>query len=215
MIITVMLVVTAVISYCLGCINGAIITSVKFFHKDIRSCGSGNAGLANFYRNFGVKGLLMVAGIDIAKGIIAAMLGGWLLGLVSDYAVIGKLFAAFCMVLGHVYPVFYEFRGGKGILGGVAAVFWVDWRVGIICMVVFLIALIFSRYMSLGSILGSVAFPVSLVAFGYPWLAVVLALMSVAVMLLRHIENIKRIIARTEPVFEIKKNVTHKLDEDF
>ncbi|NCC68907.1 MAG: glycerol-3-phosphate acyltransferase [Clostridia bacterium] len=215
MIITVMLVVTAVISYCLGCINGAIITSVKFFHKDIRSCGSGNAGLANFYRNFGVKGLLMVAGIDIAKGIIAAMLGGWLLGLVSDYAVIGKLFAAFCMVLGHVYPVFYEFRGGKGILGGVAAVFWVDWRVGIICMVVFLIALIFSRYISLGSILGSVAFPVSLVAFGYPWLAVVLALMSVAVMLLRHIENIKRIIARTEPVFEIKKNVTHKLDEDF
>jgi glycerol-3-phosphate acyltransferase PlsY len=67
MIITVMLVVIAAIAYCLGCINGAIITSTKYFHKDIRRVGSGNAGLANFYRNFGVKGLAMVAGIDIIK----------------------------------------------------------------------------------------------------------------------------------------------------
>ena len=215
MIMTVMLVVIAVVSYCLGCINGAIISSVKFFHKDIRSIGSGNAGLANFYRNFGVKGLLMVAGIDFAKGVLAAMLGGWLLGLVGDYAVIGQLFATFCMVLGHVYPVFYGFHGGKGILCGVSAVFWVDWRAGIICLVVFAIALLFSRYISLGSILGAASFPVSLVAFGYPWLAVVLGLMSVAVMLFRHVENIKRIIAHTEPAFEIKKDVTHKLDEDF
>lgn len=215
MIVTVMLVVIAVLSYCLGCINGAIITSVRFFHKDIRSFGSGNAGLANFYRNFGVKGILLVAGIDLAKGLLAAMLGGWLLGLVGDYAVIGKLFAAFCLVLGHVYPIFYGFRGGKGILCGVAAVFWVDWRAGIICLAVFLIALIFSRFISLGSVLGAASFPISLVAFGYPWLAVVLGLMSIAVMIIRHIENIKRIITRTEPVFEIKKDVTHKLDEDF
>lgn len=215
MIITVMLILIAGIAYCLGCVNGAIITSTRYFHKDIRRVGSGNAGLANFYRNFGVKGLAMVAGIDIVKGVIATLLGGWLLGLTGDYAVVGKLFAIFCMVLGHVYPVFYGFRGGKGILCGVAGVFVVDWRMGVVCLIVFLIAVIFSRYISLGSVLGAVSFPISMMAWGYPWLDVLLALISVLVMLFRHWENILRMIRHTEPKFEFKKNITHKLDEDF
>ncbi|HBD85906.1 MAG TPA: hypothetical protein DC001_00600 [Clostridiales bacterium] len=215
MIITIMLVIIAVIAYCLGCINGAIITSTKIFHKDIRQFGSGNAGLANFYRNFGVKGLAMVAGIDIAKGLAAAMIGGWLLGITGDHAVIGKLFATFCMVLGHIYPAFYEFRGGKGILGGIAAVFWIDWRIGFICVIVFVIAVAFSRHISLGSILGCASFPISMMVFEYSWLAVVLALLSTSIMLIRHIENMKRILNHTEPIFEFKKNIIHKLDKDF
>ena len=215
MIITIMLVIIAVIAYCLGCINGAIITSTKIFHKDIRQFGSGNAGLSNFYRNFGVKGLAMVAGIDIAKGLAAAMIGGWLLGITGDHAVIGKLFATFCMVLGHIYPAFYEFRGGKGILGGIAAVFWIDWRIGFICVIVFVIAVAFSRHISLGSILGCASFPISMMVFEYSWLAVVLALLSTSIMLIRHIENMKRILNHTEPIFEFKKNIIHKLDKDF
>lgn len=215
MIISVLLIVIAAITYCIGCINGAIVTSRRYFHKDIRGFGSGNAGLANFYRNFGVKGLAMVAGIDIAKGLVATLIGGWLLGLAGDYAEIGMLFAIFCMVLGHVYPVFYGFRGGKGILCGVAGAFCVDWRIGIICVVVFLITVIFTRYVSLGSVLGACAFPIALLAMGCSGLAFLLAVLSVAIMLLRHVENIKRIIGHTEPKFEFKKDITHKLDEDF
>ncbi len=157
----------------------------------------------------------MVAGIDIAKGLAAAMIGGWLLGITGDHAVIGKLFATFCMVLGHIYPAFYEFRGGKGILGGIAAVFWIDWRIGFICVIVFVIAVAFSRHISLGSILGCASFPISMMVFEYSWLAVVLALLSTSIMLIRHIENMKRILNHTEPIFEFKKNIIHKLDKDF
>jgi glycerol-3-phosphate acyltransferase PlsY len=215
MIITVMLIFIAIISYFLGCFNGAIITSKRYFRKDIRNVGSGNAGLANFYRNFGVTGMLMVVGIDVIKGVIAVTLGGWLLGFTGDYAVIGKLFATFCMVLGHVYPVYYGFHGGKGILSGVAAAFCVDWRTGLVCLIVFLIAVIFSRYISLGSILGAASFPIGVLACGYSGLAVILALLSVAIMLFKHIENMRRILAHTEPKFEFKKDITRKFDEDF
>lgn len=215
MTITLLLIVIAAVSYGLGSINGAIITSRYVFHKDIRDMGSGNAGLTNFYRNFGGRGLATVAGIDILKGVLAAVLGGLILGFTGDgNAVIGKLFATFCVVLGHAFPAYYGFRGGKGILCGTAAAFCVDWRAGLICLVVFGAAVLLTRYVSLGSILGAVSFPISVLARDYGSLAFLLALFSVIVILLRHASNISRLLRHTEPKFAFKKDVTHKLDKD-
>lgn len=215
MTITLVLIAIAVIAYGLGSINGAIITSRYVFHKDIRDMGSGNAGLTNFYRNFGGRGLASVAAIDMLKGLLAAVAGGLLLGFTgADNAVVGKLFATFCVVLGHAFPAYYGFRGGKGILCGTAAAFWVDWRAGLICLVIFGAAVLLTRYVSLGSILGAVSFPISVLARGYGRLAFLLALFSVVVILLRHASNIVRLVRHTESKFAFKKDITHKLDKD-
>lgn len=221
MIITVVLIFSAVFAYLLSSVNGAIIASRYVFRRDVREMGSGNAGLTNFYRNFGTRGMALVVGIDVVKGVLSALLGGWLLGLTAgdyagalDFVAIGRLFGTFCCVLGHCLPVFHGFRGGKGILCGAAAAFVVDWRAGLICLVVFGIAFGLTRYVSLGSVLGSVSFPITIAVLGYGSLAFTLASFSVALILVGHRSNIVRLISRSESKFEFKKNVTRKLDQD-
>lgn len=221
MIITLVLIVAAAVSYFLGSVNGAIIASRYVFRRDVRDLGSGNAGLTNFYRSFGTRGMALVVGIDVVKGVLAALLSGWLLGLTAgdyagslDFTAIGRLFGTFCCVLGHCLPVFHGFRGGKGILCGAAAAFVVDWRAGLICFVVFGIAFVLTRFVSLGSILGAISFPITIAVRGYGSLAFTLAAFSVALILIGHRSNIARLISRSESKFEFKKNVTRKLDGD-
>ena len=107
----------AVFSYLLGGLNGAIIASKYVFHRDVRDYGSGNAGLTNFFRTFGAPGLAIVIGTDVLKTVIAVVAGGLIMGT-QGAASTGQVFAGFCVMLGHIYPVFYGFRGGKGVLCG-------------------------------------------------------------------------------------------------
>ncbi len=212
--ITLLLILIAAIAYFLGGINGAIITSRYIYRRDVRASGSGNAGLTNFYRVFGAKGLAMVAVIDVGKGLLAALIGGWLLSLAGDYAEIGRSFAVFCLVLGHDFPVYYGFRGGKGILCGVAGAFIVDWRAGMICLLIFAIAVGTTRLVSLGSVLGTISYPVTLLSVGYTGLTVWLAFFAILLILIKHSGNIVRLIQGTEPRVDLRRNVTHKLDEE-
>lgn len=223
MLITVMLIASAVIAYFLGSINGSIIVSNIMFRSDVRERGSGNAGLTNFYRNFGIKGMAGVIGIDVAKGVLGALIGGWLLALVAPetpetmaayFKDTGHMFATVFVVLGHVFPVFYGFRGGKGILCGVSAAFVIDWRAGMICLLIFGITVGLTRYVSLGSILGALSFPISMLGLGYTGMPVTLSLLAVAMIVIKHGENIVRLIRRKESKFEFKRDITHKLDED-
>jgi glycerol-3-phosphate acyltransferase PlsY len=128
------------------------------FHKDIRDYGSHNAGLTNFYRTFGLPGFVIVLLTDVGKSVAAILIGQFLLGIVGE-PMIGKLFAGFCLLLGHFYPAFYQFRGGKGVLCTGVLSLMVDWRAGIICWAVFILVVLFSKYISLGSILGTLLFP--------------------------------------------------------
>lgn len=221
MIITALLLAIAVIAYLLGSVNGAIIVSRFLFHSDVRTLGSGNAGLTNFYRNYGPKGIAGVLGIDIAKGVLAALIGGLIFPLATgdqalkpEYVDIGRLFAVFCLILGHVFPVFYGFRGGKGILCGVSAVFIVDYNAGVIALVVFVLAFLLTRYVSLGSVLGTISVPVTLLAKGFSGLCLILACLSVLLVIMKHGENIVRIIRHKEPRFVFRRDLSHKLDED-
>lgn len=223
MLITVMLIASAAIAYFFGSINGSIIVSNLMFRSDVRERGSGNAGLTNFYRNFGVKGMAGVVGIDVAKGVLGALVGGWLLALAAPetpetmaayFSDTGHMFAAVFVVLGHVFPIFYDFRGGKGILCGVSAAFIVDWRAGMICLLIFGITFLLTRYVSLGSVLGALSFPVAMLGLGHTGLPVTLSLLAVAMIVAKHGGNIVRLIRRKEPKFELKRDITHKLDED-
>lgn len=221
MLTPVLLVLIAAIAYILGSVNGSIIVSRYLFHSDVRTMGSGNAGLTNFYRNYGPKGIAGVLGIDIAKGVLAALIGGLIFPLATgdqalkpEYVDIGRLFATFCLILGHVFPVFYGFRGGKGILCGVSAVFIIDYNAGVIALVVFVLAFLLTRYVSLGSVLGTISVPVTLLAKGFSGLCLILACLSVLLVIMKHGENIVRIIRHKEPRFVFRRDLSHKLDED-
>ena len=221
MLTPVLLVLIAAAAYVLGSVNGSIIVSRYLFHSDVRTLGSGNAGLTNFYRNYGPKGIAGVLGIDIAKGVLAALIGGLVFPLATgdqalkpEYVDIGRLFATFCLILGHVFPVFYGFRGGKGILCGVSAVFIVDYNAGVIALVVFVLAFLLTRYVSLGSVLGTISVPVTLLAKGFSGLCLILACLSVLLVVMKHGENIVRIIRHKEPRFVFRRDLSHKLDED-
>ena len=221
MLTPVLLVLIAAAAYVLGSVNGSIIVSRYLFHSDVRTMGSGNAGLTNFYRNYGPKGIAGVLGIDIAKGVLAALIGGLVFPLATgdqalkpEYVDIGRLFAVFCLILGHVFPVFYGFRGGKGILCGGSAVFIVDHTAGVIALVVFVLAFLLTRYVSLGSVLGTISVPVTLMAKGFSGLCLILACLSVLLVIMKHGENIVRIIRHKEPRFVFRRDLSHKLDED-
>ncbi len=196
--------IIAIASYLLGGINGAIIASTKFFKKDIREYGSKNAGLTNFYRVFGTKGVLLVLAIDIAKSAASVLLGWWLLGL-CGYALLGKLIAGFFAILGHTFPVYYRFKGGKGILCAGILVLILDWKIGLICWAVFILLVLLTRYVSLGSILGTIAFPVSMAYFGNRWYEVLVAACCAILIVARHSENIYRLFTGKESKLKLKK----------
>ncbi len=194
---TLFLVLIAVVSYLLGGLNGAIITSINFFRKDVRKYGSGNAGLTNFTRVFGPNHMALVVLVDVLKAVITILFGKWLLGT-QGYPVIGTLFAGFCTMLGHVYPLYYRFKGGKAILCGGVLVWMIDWRIGLICWLLFLIIVVFTKYVSLGSLCGGLAVPLLLLAFSYQGLDVILGLLCALLIVVSHRENIVKLIKGTE-----------------
>lgn len=213
--IPLVLIAIAVVAYTLGSLNGAIISSKYIFRKDIRRYGSGNAGLTNFYRTFGEAGVIIVLAIDILKAVIATLIGGALMGLLG-YPMVGKLFAGFCVMLGHNYPVFYGFKGGKGVLTGFSMLLIVDWRIALISIGVFFVVVVFTGYVSLGSLLGAFCAPVCVWAFGYGGLEGTITLLCILLLTFAHRANIGRLITGTESRLRLGKTPEQKLkEEDF
>ncbi len=194
----------AVIAYLMGGVNGAIITSRVFYRKDIRDFGSGNAGLTNFHRVFGVRFVALVVAIDILKTALPVIFAGWFMGL-SGRGVEGSAFAGFFAMLGHAYPPYYSFRGGKTVLAAGTAVWFIDWRVAVIVWLFFALVVLLTRYVSLGSVLAGVAYPVAMAALGSnrgPG-ALVMVILSSVLLIFRHKENIKRLIKGNESKIKI------------
>ena len=220
MLITLMLALTAIIGYIMGSVNGSIIVSRFLFGSDVRRQGSGNAGLTNFYRTYGITGIVGVIAIDVLKGVLGTLIGGLLLNLAApagfeaEFTDVGRLVATFCVILGHVFPIFYGFKGGKGILTGVSCVFVVDYRAALIALVIFAIVVVATHYVSLGSVLSTLSVPVTLLANGFSGICMILTIVSVALIVIKHAENISRLIHHKEPKISFKKDLSHKLDND-
>ena len=220
MLITLMLLVSALIAYLLGSVNGAIIISRFLYGQDIRRSGSGNAGLTNFYRTYGVTGTAGVIAIDVIKGVLGAFLGGLLVGLAApegmelEFTDTGRVVATFCVILGHCFPAFYGFRGGKGILTGVSCVFVVDYRAALIALFIFAVIVVATRYVSLGSIISTCSVPVTMLANGFSPRCVIIAAVAVALIVVKHSANISRLINHKESKFAFRKDISHKLDND-
>lgn len=206
------LLIVVIGSYFLGSFNGAIIISKYLLRNDIRTHGSGNAGLTNFFRVFGGPLTLVVLLCDVLKAIAAVLLGHFLLCVVDPFTSIGvlsKYIAGLCCMLGHMYPCMFQFKGGKGVLSSVAAILVIDWRLFLVWIAVFLVSVILTRWVSLGSILGSVTFAVGTIALYHNavlngWVCL-FGLIIGALIIWRHRENLVRICQGKENRFSFHK----------
>lgn len=195
--------VVLLVSYFLGCINGSVMTSHFIIKDDVRKHGSGNAGLTNFYRTYGAKYALLVIAIDMGKTVIAALIGGFMFDYLFHDWTLGVLLAGLGCELGHIFPVFFGFKGGKGILSGGALMFFVDWRIALVCWGLFMILWLVSRYVSLGSVIGTLSVPVTAgFIFEWNWVYLILCLIIAGLIIYCHRENIRRLLKGTENKFK-------------
>ena len=194
-----------VLGYALGNLNGALLISKILIHDDVRTHGSGNAGLTNFFRTYGGFLSLLVIVIDVGKTVVACLIAQALLGPYG-FAMEAKMVAGVAAILGHSYPAASQFKGGKGILSGAALAACLDWRVFAIIFSIFLLAVIFTRYVSLGSVLAGAAFSVSFCALYWGnWVICGLAVFAGAFVIVRHRANIGRLIHHNESKLSFHK----------
>ena len=192
------IVLTVVIGYLLGNLNGAVCISHLVAHEDVRQQGSGNAGLTNFIRVYGAGKSLAVILIDGGKAAAACLVGGLLLNTYGMFQE-GMAIGGAAVMLGHVFPALLGFKGGKGILSGLFIALTVDWRIALIILGVFAIAYFATQYVSLGSVLASVAFGVGFVIFHYDNLTVMLCgVFMGALAVYMHRSNIVRLLRGNE-----------------
>ncbi len=183
--------------YLLGNLNGAVCISA-LNHDDVRSHGSGNAGLTNFIRNYGATQALYVILIDAGKAVLACLVMGLLLKPYGYYAE-GTALGGLAVMLGHIFPALLGFRGGKGILSGLFVALTVDWRIALIILAVFAIAYLTTGYVSLGSVLAAVAFAVSFAVLHWNnWLIALCGVVMGLLAVFMHRENIGRLLRSEE-----------------
>jgi len=228
-----LILITAIPAYVLGSVNGAIIASKLLYRKDIRGYGSGNPGLTNFYRTFGKGGALLVVLIDVFKTIAPVIFGGWLFSNFPDMVLpavnpfdatfseqaafwpfdvyfqenlLGQAVAGLFVVLGHCFPVFYKFAGGKGIMAIGAIVIVLDWRLALIAWGVFILITALTRYVSLASMIGCTALAVSMRILGIGGIPEFVVIVLIAILVhIRHAANIKRLIKGEESKLSLSR----------
>ena len=196
---TVKILLIALGSYLLGSVSLSIFMSKHMFGGDVRAHGSGNAGATNMARVYGVVAGVLTLVADMVKAAVS-MVGGYL--LLGD---VGLALGGACCILGHCVPVFHNFKGGKGVsVGGMLALL-LDWRVGLLVIGCFILGAVLSKKVSLGSICGAIACGVGSLLLVDSLPRLILGLFAMVVVVVRHRENIVRLIKGTEPDFKPAK----------
>ena len=203
--------VVIIAAYLLGSINFAIIISGKKYKQDIRDHGSKNAGMTNMMRTYGKKAAGLTLLGDALKAVVACLIGYVLIGSLGAY-----IAGLFC-ILGHIFPIFYRFKGGKGVVTTAVAILMCNPIVFVILLLIFVIIVLFTKYISLGSVVCVMLYPLLLdsinrIFTGQPTPYVIFAMLTAIVVVVKHWGNIKRLAAGKESKFSFKKSV--KAPED-
>ncbi len=199
-----------IVPYLLGSINPAILFSKLFYHEDIRSYGSGNAGSTNVLRTYGKKMAILTFVCDLLKAAISVSFGALL--LTNE---IGGAIAGFFVIFGHSFPVFHKFKGGKGVACAAVVILMMDWISFIILFATFIGVVLISKMVSMGSVSALFLYPIVLTAFtgerggAKPLFAVLTAILVIFM----HRENLKRIYNGEESKLSFKKTDKHKVGE--
>ncbi len=198
-------VLSAIIGYLLGSVNASVIVGKLFFKKDIRDYGSGNAGATNTLRTFGKGAAAAVTVIDFLKGIAACFIGQMLTGYIENYGWVGLYMAGLGAILGHNWPIFFSFKGGKGVLTSFAVILYMSPIPAILCLAIFIIIVAWTRYVSLGSVMGAICWPVLSLFFDLPALMIAIAVLMAFLIVFRHKQNIIRLLNGTEKKLSFRK----------
>jgi len=211
------LVCVALISYLFGGINPAIIMSKLLYNEDIRTKGSGNPGFTNFKRVYGNKfSTWLVLFLDFAKTIVPVMVTAIAFHYNFGLWQFGAQFSGLFVMFGHCFPIWYKFKGGKAFIAGAATLFFVDWRVGLIMLAVFMLLLFTIRYMSVCSCTGAFLAPIGIALFNIPnfqnetlfgitLLTTLLSVCGALLVILRHYPNFIKLKNHQESKFYLKK----------
>ena len=197
-------------AYLIGSVNPAIILSNRIYHEDIRSYGSGNAGATNTLRTYGTKMAVLIFVLDLLKAVVAILLGSFILTLSMGGAI-----SALFVVLGHMFPIYYKFKGGKGVACTAMCILMLSPISFVIELALFVLIAALTRYVSLGSIMCAMLFPFLAYIFqgDDPGFIPLSALCIGAMVVFMHRENIKRLMSGKESKFSFKKTDKHKAEE--
>ena len=220
-----------VIAYLIGSLNPAIIITRLKTGKDIRTMGSGNAGFTNVLRSVGKGPAIATIICDYLKGIIGVLIGWWIFSQLTvtndvapqEYVIYGRYLAGLFVILGHSFPIYYGFRGGKSVVTANALMLVVDWRVFLIVLGSFLIIFLATRLISLGSIACAALYPVytllityfldylpnlgtqNELRFRFVLISTGCALLVGLIIIFRHKDNLKRLFSGEEKRIKAKK----------
>ncbi|MBQ8746462.1 MAG: glycerol-3-phosphate 1-O-acyltransferase PlsY [Clostridia bacterium] len=204
--------VITILPYLLGSCNFAIIISKLFYREDIRNFGSGNAGMTNMLRTYGKKAAALTLIADALKAVVSVLIGRVVFGIIGAYA------AGLACIIGHVFPLYYQFKGGKGVVTAITAILMTDWKVGLILLLIFVILVGFSKFISLGSVMAAIMYPLILVRINTlermpaPPIVMLFALAIAVLVVWMHRENIKRLLAGKENKLSFSKKDKKPVD---
>ncbi len=197
----------ALIGYIIGSLNFAVIISKLFFKDDVRAHGSGNAGATNMLRTYGTAAGIATFVCDALKGAVSVLLSMLLMGEGGAY--VGGLFC----ILGHIFPVFYKFRGGKGVVVAAVTILTLEPLVFLCLLILFVVIVAWSKYISLGSVICAFFFPLLENAFSQSngavsFISTVISVLIAVIVIVMHKSNIKRLLSRTESKISFTKKGT-------
>ena len=195
--------IMAIIAYLIGSINFSVILSKKMAGFDVRDKGSGNAGTTNMLRTVGKKAAVITLICDILKGVIAiliAMAFGKMFSDVNSALLIQV--AGVAVILGHTFPIFFKFKGGKGVATSLGVLIMSNWQIGLICLVFALILIILTQMVSVGSIAAAILYPVLTLFIPQNYIVpgnyIIYSIVLAVIIIFNHRENVKRLLNGTE-----------------
>lgn len=203
-------IIIAIIAYLIGSINFSVIISKKMAGFDVREKGSGNAGTTNMLRTVGKKGAAITLICDVLKGVVAILLAKIISNIWKDLdgALLVQL-AGILVVIGHTFPVFFRFKGGKGVATSLGVLLTTNWQIGLICLVFALVLIALTQMVSVGSITAAILYPVLTIFIHQNYIVepgsyIIASIILAVIVVFNHRANVKRILAGTENKISFK-----------
>lgn len=201
----------AIIAYLLGSISFSVIISKKMAGFDVRQKGSGNAGTTNVLRSVGKKAAIITLVLDVLKGVVAILIA-YLVGKIVkeiDKTLLIQI-AGIAVIIGHTFPIFFGFKGGKGIATSLGVLLMTNWNIGLICLVFALVLMALTRIVSIGSIAAAVLFPVLIMfmpsdAYIVEGNYIIYSIILAVLVIYNHRANVQRLLHGTENKLDLKK----------
>lgn len=214
MIYTVLLIIIAVIAYGVGSMSSVVIASNYVFHVNLRRLGTGSSALSNFRRIYGAKGFVKLLLVELVRDILPILIGGLLMGI-KGQAAVGRAFAGFCLVMGRLYPVFYDLKGSHAIICMLVVMSFVNFSGALAVLLFVVLGIWLTKYVSLGAVAGAAVMCIASLLLVDDPLVMKLALFAGLAVLVRHIPAVSRMLSGRETKLSFEEDISYKLDNKF